>query len=161
MSKHRIITASTFWVSGLKLTQIHPTAFNFRKEGSQEEYRRVGCRRRRQLPLIIMGDSAAASAASAAIILEAAAGFIFGEETAKDHNYSFRSNFVTTTQNETEPEFRNRNRTTELRRIALSRWKASGSVTTILQCVQKLPVIVMCPFSQPNVDWFQNPLGSW
>ena len=42
-----------------------------------------------------MGDSAA-------IILEAAAadfaasGFIFGEKTAKDHNYSFRSNFVTT-----------------------------------------------------------------
>ena len=31
----------------------------------------------------------------------------------------------------------------------------------IVQCVQKLPVIVMCPFSQPDVDGFQNPLGSW
>ena len=72
------------------------------REGGSQEYRRrrrlcrVGCRRRRrrQLRLIIMGDSAA-------IILEAAAdfaasGFIFGEKTAKDHNYSFRSNFVTT-----------------------------------------------------------------
>ena len=48
-----------------------------------------------------MGDSAA-------IILEAAfafAGFIFGEETAKDHNYSFRSNFVTTTQTKRNQSF--------------------------------------------------------